>query len=234
MSVLSRFQPDNSAVVLRQRARMNGLGKFRGGLPGALGDYPADLPNRILMTKGETQGGPLSFPAIEAPLPDTEKSYLRQITELLERMPQALSDEFRTRFVITPREAISFIAPGGTTTIAPGAAVAIVAQLVAEQFAGFVTHVGVNVVPAGAFATVIWQIRINGAIHPLFFDRIFAATTLSTPIPFPFELTQNRTVQLVAINTGAVAVDVAGVLVGWTEYLTTGKRYGSSPSTGIA
>jgi len=102
------------------------------------------------------------------------------------------------------------------------------------MFTGVITGVGVNVIPAGAFADVIWQIRVNGAVHPLFANRVYSASTLSNPDLFPFEIPQNRTVQLVAINNGIVPVSVAGKLVGYTEYLTEYKKYGSVSASGIA
>lgn len=228
MSVLSQV-PNNDAIRKRLAARSNGI-----GLPNALGDYPADLPNRILFTKGYANTGPVTAPTIEGPKPEDTNSVLREIRDLLARMPYMLSDEFRTRFIVTPREAVAFINPGGTTTVPAGTALAIVSQLIPEQYTGFLTHVGVGVVPAGAFASITWQIRVNGAIHPMFFNRIFSASSIGGPTPFPMELTQNRTVELVAINGAAVPIDVAGVLVGWTEFMSTNKRYGSSPETGIA
>jgi len=232
MSVLSHMStPDNSAVVRRLLARSrNNSGLF------GLGDYPADLPNRILLTKGDAEVGPISSPVVpgkDSGAPEDILSILKQIRDLLSRGPEMYADEYRTRFVVQPREAISFIAPGGSTTIAAGAAVAVVSQQIDENFTGYLTGVGVNVDPPGSFPSITWQVRVNGAIHPKFSDRIFNANTLATPLPFTLELTQNRLVQLVAINGAGAPIDVSGIMVGWTEYMSAYKRYGSSPQSGI-
>jgi len=224
---------DNAGVIKRMQQRANGLGHFRGGPPGALGDYPADLPNRILVTKGLVQAGPLTAPTEIPPPPNTELSALLEIRDMLSRLPYAMQDEWRTRFQMVPREAVSFMAPGGTTTVGIGAAVAIATQQFPELQTGWLTKIGVSVVPAGSFADVVWQLRFDGAIHPQFFNRVFASSSLSTPIDFPCEVVQSRLVQLVAINTGAVPIDAAGILVGFMELMTTNKRYGASPTTGI-
>ncbi|NDQ57334.1 MAG: hypothetical protein GZ088_09715 [Acidipila sp.] len=215
--------PDNSAVLARARARA-------GVRP--LGDYPADLPNRVMITQDLSDKGPVTSPTVQAPLPTDDNSFLRQIRDLLSRMPTALSDEFRTRFIIQPRETWSFIAPGGPVSVGVGAAVAVVDQKIGENFAGFLTAVGVQA-SAAALANIMWQIRINGSIHPLFSNRVFNASNLATPIPFAMELTQSSRVQLVALNGGGAPVDVSGVLVGWTELLQSYKRYGSTPQSGI-
>lgn len=219
---------DMNSAVLRRMAQRGSRGPVDRR---SLGDYPEILPHRVMLTQtGKGADGPVSG-SVSAQQGDGS---LSQIRDLLLRLPQMMSEEWRTRFVMTPREAISFIAPGGPTSVPAGMAVAIVSQQIDELFTGFLTHVGVNVIAPAAFSSITWQIRINGAIHPKFTDRIFSAPTISTPVPFTLELTQNRTLQLVAINTGGVAVDAAGILVGWTEYMATFKNYGSAPSAGIA
>jgi hypothetical protein len=219
----------NDIVMRRNAARVRA-----GTLPGALGDYPADLPNRVFITKGVAEAGPIDTPVISPATGTSDIDLLTQIRDLLVRLPAAMSDEWRTKFVMLPREALSFIAPAGPVSVPAGASIAVVSQIVNQNFTGFLTHVGVNVLGAGGFADVNWQIRVNGSIHPLFTNDFFAASTLATPLPFSLELVQNRTVQLVASNNGAVAHDVVGVLVGWTEFLAQGKRYGATPSTNVA
>lgn len=228
--------PDNSAVLAREVLRARG----RNGrsAAGALGEYIQDLPHRVLQTTGgagQSGGrGPMSSPVIPGPRTDTVLSVLQDLRALLERLPETLSLEWRTKFIMTPREAISFIAPSNSVLVPAGTAVAVVSQTTQERYTGFLTHVGVGVQPVGSFSDVIWQIRVNGAVHPEFSNRVFFAPTLSTPLPFPFELTQSRTIQLVAINTSAVDLECQGLLVGWTEYMGNFKMYGASPSTGIA
>lgn len=228
----SYARPDNSAMVRR------GMSKKNGQQPGALGEYFNDIYYRTYMVRGSAgQGGvmgPLTSPTIQGPVVDDQLSLLRNIRDLLLFMPNALSDEWRTRFIMQPRESISFVTGGASVAVPAGTAVAVVSELIDERFTGFLTHVGVDVISNGAFPDIIWQIRINGAIHPKFANKIFFANTLATPYPFAFELCQARTVQLVAINTSGVPVNVAGVLVGWTEFMSSFKTYGSSPQSGIA
>lgn len=231
----SKGQPSNASFL--KRMLKNAI-PAQQGQAGALGDYPADLPHRVLVTKGgagqEGGMGPLSYPVIEGPKSDTDTDLLRQIRDLLYRMPQSISLEWRTKFIMVPREAISFIAPSNSVTVAAGTAVAIVTQTIQERFTGFLTHVGVGVEPPADFANITWQIRVNGAVHPEFANRIFWNSTISNPLQFNFELTQARTVQLVAINTGGADIECQGILTGWTEYMSSYKEYGASPATGIA
>lgn len=233
-SPLMPVRPSNAAFMLRSVARRNASPPALRGL----GDYVADIPYRTLATRGSDGqgviGGPLSYPTIPAPLPTDAQSLLLQIRDLLERMPQALQLEFRTRFAIPPREAISFAVGSADVSVAAGAAVAVISEVIDERFTGFLSHVGMNVIAPGSFSSIVWQIRVNGAIHPKFANRIFSQNTLSTPYPFLFELTQSRTLQLVAINTAAIPITVQGVLLGWTEFMATYKPYGSSPQSGVA
>lgn len=226
---MSNLTDMNSAVLRRMAQRHRSGGRPLGGM----GDYPEILPYRVMLTQAG-DGKPVDGPVSGSVTASQGGDVLSQIRDILLHLPQMMSEEWRSRFVMTPREAISFIAPGGPISVGVGAAVAVVSQQVDEMFTGFLTHVGVNVIAPAGFSSITWQIRINGAIHPKFADRIFSAPTISTPVPFTLELTQNRTLQLVAINTGAVPVDVAGILVGWTEYMATFKNYGSAPSAGIA
>jgi hypothetical protein len=225
-------RPDNSALARRAAGNKNGQGA------GALGEYFNDMYYRTLTVRGSAgQGGvmgPLTAPTIMGPQVEDQLSLLRNIRDLLLFMPQAFSNEWRERFIVQPRESISFVTGSPSVTVPASSAVAVVSELIDERFTGFLTNVGVNVIAGGAFSDVIWQIRINGAIHPKFANKVFFASTLASPYPFAFELCQARTLQLVAINTLAVPVQVAGVLVGWTEFMSTFKNYGSSPQSGIA
>jgi hypothetical protein len=224
-------RPDNSSMVRRS---VNG----KNGGAGALGEYFNDVYYRTYMVRGSAgQGGvmgPLTAPTIQGPQPQDQISLLQNIRDLLLFMPQAMSDEWRTRFIVQPRESISFVTGSASVTVPGGTAVAVVSELIDERFTGFLTHVGMNVIAGGAFSDVIWQIRINGAIHPKFANKVFFSNTLASPYPFAFELCQARTLQLVAINTLAGPIQVAGVLAGWTEFMSTFKTYGSSPQSGIA
>jgi hypothetical protein len=220
----------------RKDAFPSALGSPRSGM-GRMSDYIADTPYRVLQTTGGQGGralGPLSYPIMTGPKIESDTDILRDIRALLERMPASLQDEFRTRFIIQPRESISFNAGSGDVIVGPGLAVAVVSEVVDPRFTGFLTHVGVNVIAPGSFSSILWQIRINGAIHPKYANRVFSASTLSDPLPFAFELTQSRTVELVAVNPTGAPITVQGLLVGWTEFMSTYKSYGSSPQSGVA
>ena len=232
-AALNNGQPDNSLIL----AKMNAQKQKRGnrGQTGALGEYIQQLPYRTLVTKGPAQvEGPLSVPVIESPenIQGTD-DFLYEILDSLRTLPQRMALELRTRFPVQPRESISFVASSGDVTVAAGTASAIVSQTVQERFGGFLTHVGVNVVP-GAFSDITWQVRVNGAVHPEFSGELFTQNNIPEPYPFLFELMQARTVELVAINSSGVDIDVQGVLLGWTEFLSSFKPYGSSPQSGVA
>jgi hypothetical protein len=194
-----------------------------------LGDYPEILPHRVMLTQSAEERGPVTGPTIGGEQPDINI----QIRDLLARMPKMMSDEWRSRFVMTPREAVSFAEPGGPVAVGVGLAVAVVSVTIEEMFTGFLQWVGVNVDPAGSFASITWQIRINGATHPKFDSNIYNANTLATPLPFSLELPQTSIVQLVAINGAGVPITCSGVLCGWVEYMASFKDYGWSPSSGI-
>lgn len=226
-----RGHADNTELLKRQAI-------VNRGQAGPLGDYPAELPHRVLYTKGgagQVGGrGPLSSPVIEGPKDDTELSYLRQIRDLLYRLPSAMSNEWRTKFIMPPRESISFVTSAYWIDVPAGNAVIVASQTVQQNYTGFIQHVGVGCNPTGGLTDIIWQIRVNGSIHPEFSNRVFAANTMGNPLPFNFEMMQSRTYDLVAINGGAALISCAGILVGWTEVMSDYKSYGSSPATGIA
>ena len=207
----------------------------RGAVLGPLGDYIETLPNQVLSTQG-AKGiqGPTTSPTVEAPPATDTASQLQQIVALLQRLPQSLSDEFRMRFIIQPRESVAFIVPGENIAVPVTTPTIIASFQLSARFTGFLTGVGVNVHPAGEFPNIQFQLRVGNNIHPNFSNRVFAVSTLATPIPFALELIQGRTVNLVAINNGPGTVDVSGILIGWTEFMASYKRYGSAPQSGIA
>jgi len=227
-------RPDNTNMLRRIRA--NGV-KRQANKP--LGDYIQDLPFRVMEARGgagqEGTGlGPLSAPVALGPeLGLSTEQLLKLLLDQLRRLPQLFSLEWRTRFPMQPRESISFLTPTVSVAVPALTAVVVVSQIIPERYSGFITNVGVNVTPPASFPNITWQVRVNGAIHPEFANRIFMANTLATPMPFLMELTQARTVELVAINTAAAAITVQGVLAGWTEFLSDFKPYGSSPAGGV-
>lgn len=236
MGVMDSHWVDNSAVLrrMKNRASSSPAGSV-GLLPNTMGDYPADLPNRVLTTKGIEQLGPITSPTIAPPADDQLLATIQEIRDLLTRLPQSLSMEARTRFIVQPRESVSFVQPSDVISIPAATAVAVCTVQISPMFAGFLTGVGVSAA-AGNLPNITWQIRVNGAVHPKFGtngNAIFAASNLPTPLPFALELIQNTQVSLVAINNAGAPIDVAGILVGWSEFLSTFKRYGTSPQAGI-
>lgn len=228
---LFRFLPDNVVVARRMAARASGKSVSPRVL-NSLGDYPASLPNQVIVTTGLEERGPRTAPTELPPASMDPTQILADIRDLLGRMPAALSDEFRTRFVIQPRESVPFAVPAGPVTVAPAASVAIVQVQISERYCGYLTGVGIGGA-SPTLANVRWQIRISNAVSPKFNNIVFAVSNLATPLPFTMEITQNSLVQLVAANGNAGPVDLSGVLVGWTEFMSTNKSYGASPASGI-
>lgn len=224
--------PNNAFIASKMKEAAEA--KKRNGAMAGMGDYISALPYRVLATKGaSTPGGPVMYPTIPAPEAGDAVSLLTALLEEVRRLPENFSIEARTRFPIAPREAISFINPSLDITVPPGTGVAVVRQLIPERFTGFLTHVGVNTMGAPPTA-ILWQIRVNGAIHPEFSNRQFTQNHVANPLPFIFELTQARTLELVAINTAGAPIVVQGILVGWTEFMSSFKSYGSSPQSGVS
>jgi hypothetical protein len=230
--------PDNT-VMRRKLASMQQAPRG----PRPLGDLPADLTYRVLSTKGgagqeggaaDGQWGPVTAPVLPGEQPETELSLLREIRDLLLHLPEATLLTMRTQLVLAPREAVSFIALSGTVNIVPGAAAVVVTQAIPPRSAGFLTKVGVNVLGAGNFPDISWQIRQGGTVHNEFSNRIYSAANLNTPDDFILELVQGRTLELIATNAGGVPIDVQGKLVGWMEFLTDNKPYGGASMSGIA
>lgn len=197
-----------------------------------IGDYVADLPYRVLMAQGAA--GPINAPVLDPVSGEGDSTYwLKKIHDLLLRLPGEMSLEWRNRFVMTPREAISFVVPSNFIDVGAGTAVALCTFTVQPRFTGFLTHVGMNVNPPGGATDIEFQIRVNDAIHPQFSAVQISASSAVTPYPFSLELTQSRTVSLVAVNTGLNPLACAGVLVGWVEYMASFKPYGSASTTGV-
>lgn len=213
---------DNSLFRRRQAAR---------GRP--LGDYQDPLYYRAIKTTGGAEG-PLSYPAVPGDvIGNTVEDKLDELIRLLTDLPQRLSLEARTRFSIEPREITPFIATNNVVALPANGSVAVATFVLGERYTGFLTAVGTTVLPPGAAGNVGWDVRISGFIHPNYDKLIFTQNTLSTPIPFEVELTQSTTVSLVANELAGVATSVGGILVGWTEFMSTYKPYGAESASGL-
>jgi hypothetical protein len=223
---------------------MSGLAGWPGGkrLSGnsRLGDYPSLLPHRVLFTKGGAEIGPLGpidSPVVTKDDPTDINGWLRLIYYAILHSAPRMALEWKKRFNITPREAISFLSPG-QLILAPGASGLVTALTVNPRFAGFVNFIGVGCTPIGGMSLVNWSLRVgadiaNAIVHPGFNNLVFDANTTQIPLPFVFELTQGKVLSLEAVNNNLGPITLGGMFVGWTEQLDDYKEFGAIPSTSI-
>lgn len=202
-----------------------------------LNDYDASLPQRMLPSQGRAgQGqemGPIAWPVEPAPTKLTQLNLLLAILQALKTMPHEIFIEARRQLMIPSREAIWFNASSGFVTIAAGATAIVVTQVVDERATGALEAIGLNCVPIGAMTNQRWSLVIDNGIHPKFGERTFTEDTVGRPRAFRQELIQSRTISITCRNTAAVPVQVAAVLIGWHEYMSDQKAYGSSSASGF-
>lgn len=148
---------------------------------------------------------------------------------------EAMVREFRKQLLLPARDASFFVAQNasGSTTVAAGALVIVASFRLSERYAGGLLGVGVNVVAPGSFSSIAWTLRSQGFVHPGFQNLVFTESTMQVPLPFKMELLNGRSIELLAKNNAAVGVDVAGMLLGYQEELTTWKQWGSTPASGV-
>jgi hypothetical protein len=113
-------------------------------------------------------------------------------------------------------------------------ATVVLSFTVQPNFEGDMKAVAVNVVPPGSSSDIEWSIRINGNIlAPGFTNIIIPEFMMGQQIPFRQELLQGRLIELIATNSGALAVDVEASITGYTAFMSTWKNWGKSPISGI-
>jgi hypothetical protein len=197
----------------------------------ALHDYPAELPNRVMLPRGNT--GPSTLP-IQKGSSGAQKpeALLNGILTALKALPSAQALEFRTRFQVVPREAVPVLATSAPVTIAAAATSDVISYAVPEKFGGFLTGLGIMCSPETAMVDIAWSLQIGNNVAQNFDQVVFNANFMSPPLPFPQEICSGKTVKLTATNNSAGPLQVAGLLVGWVEFLSNFKTYGTIPSSG--
>ncbi len=200
---------------------------------GGLRDLPADpLYQRIAPPQpgaGSGTLGPVIAPVVTPPVP----ANLDNLYDLIARLPDALQLVLRRNFMIVPREAVPIVVPSVPTSVAASSQVNIVSYTVPDQYVGFITAVGFDVA-GNAWDSINWSFVSNNAIHPALNEQTFNAPSLSTPLPFPVEITQSRLVRLRANNTNTSSpIYCSAILIGWIERMTAEKGYGTAPRSGI-
>jgi len=203
--------------------------------PQSMGDYMDPLNYQTFRTHGGEPPGPLAYPTKPGDIVgEGVEAKLDELIRLLRSLPRSLSLEFRTKFPIQPRESVPFLATQAYVAVPAGATRTVASFALPERYAGFLTHVGTRVVPAGSSADIAWDVLIvRDKVHINYDKLVFEQDTLDTPLPFLFELTQSSTVNLQCTNNGLVPVDVGGLLQGWTEFLHSYKPYGAESASGI-
>lgn len=198
---------------------------------GGLGDYPANLPYRVILTKGGQ-----AFGQTVAPIEQEEETCtLLDICKLLKAMPWMMVMEARKQLMLPGRDAQYFIkqSVGAITVPTSGAVTQVVEYSSTEKFGGALLGVGAQVITLGAADSISWTLRVNGQVHPDFAGVVLNTPTTQMPLQFKMELVQGRTIELIAQSSNAAPVLVTGYLLGFTEFLTESKEWGTSPSSGI-
>lgn len=198
---------------------------------GTMNDYPADLPNRVMRAGGPT--GPLTNP-IQRPSNDNKSAQeaLNLLNQQVKSLPADLALMWRKTFVVPSREQIPLLVTAAPTQVTANK-VTVVTTTIDQKFGGFLTHVGVSATPGGVMSSLQWSLEFDGQPHAKFTNLVFNANYLSPPLPWQIELISGKKVSLVVTQPGGtVPVDVCGILIGWTEYLSTYKPYGLKAASG--
>ncbi len=177
--------------------------------------------------------GPLVGPVATPNAAQPPAENLDKIAQLLRDMPMQLVQFFRKYYVVQPREALPFVAVPSSNPVAipPSSSATLCSYTVPDKFAGYLTGIGVQVGTPGA--NVTFTLQINGIPHPTFINQAIIHDCLDTPIPFVYEVTTGKLLELVINNNETAAtIYVSGILEGWTEFLTDNKNYGITPMGG--
>jgi hypothetical protein len=173
-------------------------------------DYGEGLPNSVPDARSGRAGagrrlqpaGPAGMPVIVGP-------------EL--RMLNSISDAlcFMRRI-----DDVSFILTGEAVDVPPAGSsspnlVTICEVDIDEGYNGFLTHIGMEVLPTSAADQVLFQILVVGGISPKFSTHPFRRQTLQTPLPFTMWCEPKKKFRLVAQNLGANKVAALGMLIGF-------------------
>lgn len=150
-----------------------------------------------------------------------------QMSRSILEMEEVLKS-WRLRQFVPPEEVLAFLKSGGPVSLAAGSTAGsmlgtIASYSVPEGYEGFLTGFGVQVEPPGGYTDIKWQIRVSGSIHPSLNEN-FLVSTLATPMAFHLKLFPGRRLELTAANSGASALTVSGLLVGWLKATEPGQN----------
>lgn len=202
-----------------------------------LNDYSAALPRRTFTH--ERPAGPLQTPIIpqrepaDKGLPEAVDRLDRMI-KLLQNMPEAIQAQFRRSYLEGGRDQQAFCFTGTATILAGALLSPVLTFTVRDNFEGAIKSIGFNTNPGTSIQDILWSLRINNTlIHPGLDNTIFYSTEIARDVPFPYELLQNRTIEILASNTSLVDVDVDVRVSGYQSYMSEWKQWGSSPQSGL-
>lgn len=195
----------------------------------SLHDYLAPLNQRVM-----SSGDPLQRSVRPSASANGGGATMDSVVQALGMLPDLIIGAWRRQGLFVPREAQAFLQPSTEVNVPnTGEKTAIVSFRMPERFTGFLTDVSLGVSPSSNSSDVKWYLDINGVTHPNFSGLSFPALDVLYKHPFPFEITQSKTVTLLASNTGGQALTCMAILYGWSEFITDQKKYGSTPSSGV-
>lgn len=209
----------------------------RYGLAG-MADYESPLIRRQMASNGHAgQGealGPVADVVYPAPSEPTQQQMDNARNHILADLPFQIAMELRRQLMLPSREAIWFARTGQVQALAAGATATVITVTMQQRQTGALEYIGTNILPIGSAANVAWSILVSTQVgHPFINQQVMLANTLGNPYKFRMELIQSQTISLQATNNGPGAVDVQGVLIGWEEYMSDDKQFGSSSASGV-
>ena len=216
------------------------LARYGIDAPPALADYGAALPRRIEPSHGHAgQGeamGPVAMPVVPAPREENELNTQKASRSILADMPFQMIMELRRQLMLPSREAIWFTRESGDVALPAGigSTADVITLTMDENQTGALEFYGTAVIPALGSTDVTWSL-LNSTTggHPFLTNQVLPTNTMMFPRKFRQELIQSRTVTLRATNQVAGAMIVRAVLIGWEEYMSSEKHFGSSSAAGI-
>ncbi len=118
----------------------------------------------------------------------------------------------RPPHVEPPSGAFHFDELAPLTLIAAGASAVLLVVTIPAGYNAVVRHFGQN---ADDFSIVTWRFLINGAPVRPFSDLRAQVGTLIVPSHVTVELTPRDVFSILAVNTGAIGVNIAARIGGW-------------------
>lgn len=197
---------------------MNGRGR-RG-----LGDYPQNPNYRVGNDPYGTAGvkGPVAAPT---EVSQETQDNLFSLMQILQRLPTEIWYAGRRQLFLSqqPRDGRPFITSLGDTSIAAGATSTIATFTAPENYAGAMERIELFCYQPGGYANLTWSLQIDGVPYKGFVN--FPANDAHRDFDLILPISSKSTIQLQATNGGGVALDVHGVISGWTEFLSAEKGF---------